>query len=89
MSLPESDIASDALPQNLDINLQSSHIFKVTTALSSAGVMKHNIITELESIDSLPQHEREKAFAEFMSKVASRIESHSSSASSGEEEVYI
>lgn len=88
MSLPPSDLSGDALPRGLERLIGESHLFRVTIALSSAGIMKHDIICELDGIDDLPENERDAAFEEFMAGVSEKISKHSSS-SSEEEEVYI
>lgn len=88
MTLPYDDMLGDQVPQDLSDAVGKSHFFVITKALSLAGVMKPEIVEELERIDSLEEDQREAAFSEFMKGVEEQMAA-SPAQEDDAEEVYL
>lgn len=90
MTLPLDDQKDDRIPGGLAKTIKKSQLFRVTSALSSVGVMKHDIINDLEYVDQLPPDEQNQAFAEFMAGIQSKVEEVKSAGDPEEqEEIYL
>jgi len=89
MTIPREDQKSDNLPNELLKGIKKSQIFRVTSALSSVGVMHHDIIKDLEYVDQLPSEQQNQAFTEFMSGIQKRVEEAKENSEDSEEEVYL
>lgn len=62
------------IPEDLLSRIQESPLFKVNSALSEYGMMNHNIVSRLESIDSLEKEEAEIEYKKFLEEIGKLFE---------------